>query len=72
MEVSPGKTMEGKKKGNKSPLVLVGWQLCWFSCGGGAGGKKPLEGFAEGKNLSLLEARDLDTCTLSVKSYTVS
>lgn len=54
-------------------MVLEGWQLCWYSSGGGAaGGKKPLEGFAEGKNLSLLEAQDLDTCTLSVKSYTVN
>lgn len=30
--------------------------------------KKTLEGFAEGKNVSLLEARDLDTCTLSVRA----
>lgn len=72
MEVSPGKTMEGKKRETKVP---------WYSRAGSCVGilveegrveKKPLEGFAEGKNLSLLEARDLDTCTLSVKSYTVS
>lgn len=64
MDVSPGKTMEGEKREAKVP---------WSSRSGCGIGilveKKMLEGFAEGKNLSLLEARDLDTCTLSVKSY---
>lgn len=51
-------------------MVLEVWLWYWYSSGGGARvEEKTLEGFAEGKNLSLLEARDLDTCTLSVKSY---
>lgn len=57
MEASPGKKPWKEKKGNKSPLELEVWLLCRYSSGGRAV-DKTLEGFAEGKNLSLLEAQD--------------
>lgn len=69
MEVSPGKTMEGKGK-QKSHGTYWRSSCCAGSLvEEGRVEKNHWRSLLEGKNLSLLEAQDLATCSLSVKSY---